>query len=148
MSAFAKVVQGQMPRKAAAEWAAMGLAPGGVSPIEGGSQSIVGEISSKDLFTKNPYESVQKTLMPALAAHGITDQNAIIEEISKMFPVRTASQIISEMALQGRYHEGMNSPFEKDIRIQKGAMGASRNWKRGQSRRFDRGSVTHFRSTP
>src|SRR5260221_5955895 len=72
---------------------------------------------------KKPYEWVQKTLMPALAAHGITDQNAIIEKISKMFPVRTASQIISEMALQGRFHEGMHSPFEKDIALQKGAMG-------------------------
>jgi hypothetical protein len=123
MSAFAKVVKGQMPKKAAQEWEKMGLAPGGVSPIEGSAQSIVGDISSKDLFMKNPYEWVQKTLMPALAAHGITDQNAIIEQISKMFPVRTASQIISEMALQGRYHEGMQSPFEKDIRIQQGAMG-------------------------
>jgi hypothetical protein len=37
--------------------------------------------------------------------------------------VRTASQIISEMGLQGRYREGGNSPFEKDIRLQHGAMG-------------------------
>jgi hypothetical protein len=123
MSAFAKVVQGQMPKKAAEEWAKMGLTPGGVSHIEGSSESIVGDISSKDLFMKNPYEWVQKTLMPALAAKGITEQNAIIEQISKMFPVRTASQVISEMALQGRFHEGANSPFEKDINLQKVAMG-------------------------
>jgi hypothetical protein len=37
--------------------------------------------------------------------------------------VRTASQVISEMALQGRFHEGANSPFEKDTKLQKGAMG-------------------------
>jgi hypothetical protein len=123
MSAFAKVVQGQMPKKAAAEWERMGLAPGGVSPIEGSSESIVGDITSKDLFMKNPYEWVQKVLMPALAAKGVTSQNDIIEEVSKMFPVRTASQVISEMALQGRYHEGEKSPFEKDIALQKGAMG-------------------------
>jgi hypothetical protein len=61
--------------------------------------------------------------MPALAAKGKTNQNDIIEEISKMFPVRTASQVISEMALQGRYHEGEKSPFEKDIALQHGAMG-------------------------
>lgn len=72
---------------------------------------------------KNPYEWVQKVLMPALAAKGITAQNDIIEEVSKMFPVRTASQVISEMALQGRYHEGEKSPFEKDIALQHGAMG-------------------------
>jgi hypothetical protein len=123
MSAFAKVVQGQMPKKAAEEWARMGLTPGGVSHIEGSSQSIVGEISGADQFMANPYEWVQKTLMPALAERGITSQNDIISEISKMFPVRTASQVISEMALQGRFHEGANSPFEKDIKLQHGAMG-------------------------
>jgi hypothetical protein len=123
MSAFAKVVQGQMPKKAAAEWERMGLTPGGVTPIEGGDTSLVGDIASKDLFMKNPYEWVQKTLMPALAAKGITEQNAVIEQISKMFPVRTAAQVITEMGLQGRFHEGMTSPFEKDIRLQQGAMG-------------------------
>jgi hypothetical protein len=72
---------------------------------------------------KNPYEWVQSVLMPALAAHSITSQNDIIAEISKLFPVRTASAIVCEMGLQGRFHEGANSPFEKDIKLQKGAMG-------------------------
>jgi hypothetical protein len=71
----------------------------------------------------NPYEWVQKTLMPALAAHGITSQNQIIDEVSKMFPVRTASQVITEFGLQGRFHEGEHSQFEKDARQQHGAMG-------------------------
>jgi hypothetical protein len=123
MSAFAKVVQGQMPKKAASEWERMGLTPGGVSPIEGSSESMVGDITSKDLFMKNPYAWVQQVLMPALAAKGITAQNDVIEQISKMFPVRTAGQVITEMALQGKYAEGAGSPFEKDIALQKGAMG-------------------------
>ncbi len=123
MSAFAKVVQGQMPKKAAQNWEEMGLTPGGVQHIEGSSQSLVPKISGADLFMANPYEWVQQVLMPALAAKGITSQNEIIARIAGMFPVRTAGQVITEMALQGRFHEGMGSPFEKDIALQKGAMG-------------------------
>jgi hypothetical protein len=126
MSAFAKIVQGQMPKNAAEEFDRMGLAPGGVEHIKGSSQSqIPGGIAGRDLFMSNPYEWVQKILMPALTAHGITSQNDIIAEISKLLPVRTASQIVSEMALQGRFHEGANSPFEKDIRLQGQPMGTA-----------------------
>jgi hypothetical protein len=123
MSAFAKVVQGQMPKTAAEEFDRMGLTGGGLKHIKGSSQTqIVGGIKGRDEFMANPYEWVQNTLMPALASHGVTAQNDIIAQISKMFPVRTASQIITEMGLQGRFHEGANSPFEKDIALQKGAM--------------------------
>jgi hypothetical protein len=123
MSAFAKVVQGQMPKKAAQNWEEMGLTPGGVQHIEGASESIVPKIAGADLFMANPYEWVQQVLMPALAAKGITSQNEIIARVSGMFPVRTAGAAITEMALQGRFHEGANSPYEKDIALQKGAMG-------------------------
>jgi hypothetical protein len=123
MSAFAKVVQGQMPKNAAEEFDRMGLAPGGAQHIKGSTDAqVAGGIQGRDEFIANPYEWVQKTLMPALAAKGITNQNDIIAQISKMFPVRTASQVIGEYALQGRYHEGESSPFEKDIGVQKNAM--------------------------
>jgi hypothetical protein len=122
MSAFAKVVQGQMPKTAAEEFARMGLAPGGIAHIKGSSQTqITGGIKGADLFQANPYAWVQQVLMPALAQHGITEQNRIIEEISRMFPVRTASQIITEMGLQGRFKLGDQSPFEKDARLQREA---------------------------
>jgi hypothetical protein len=82
MSAFAKVVQGQMPKTAAEEFDRMGLAPGGAKHIKGSSESqIPGGIAGRDQFMANPYEWVQKTLMPALAKHGITSQNDIIAEI-------------------------------------------------------------------
>jgi hypothetical protein len=124
MSAFAKVVQGQMPKPAAEEWARMGLAPHGVQHIKGSSQSqIKGGMAGSDLFMGNPYEWVQRVLMPALKMHHITSQNDIISEISKMFPVRTASQIIGEMGLQGRFREGQNSPFEKDAALSRNNMG-------------------------
>lgn len=126
MSAFAKVVQGQMPKTAAEEFDRMGLAIGGAAHIKGSADSqIPGGIAGRDQFMANPYEWVQKTLMPALAKHGITSQNDIIAQISKMFPVRTASQVITEMALQGRFHESENSQFEKDSHQQHGAMGVA-----------------------
>ena len=120
MSAFAKVVQGQMPKNAALQFARMGLASG-VQHIRGSSQTIVGRIKGADLFQANPYAWVQQVLMPALAQHGITEQNRIIEEISRMFPVRTASSIITEMGLQGQFALGAKSPFEKDARLQREA---------------------------
>lgn len=124
MSAFAKVVQGQMPKTAAEEFARMGLTPGGIANIKGSAQTQVkGGIAGRDLFMANPYEWVQQVLMPALAKNGVTREQDIIAQISKMFPVRTASQVITEMATQGRFREGEHSPFEKDIAIQKGAMG-------------------------
>ena len=84
---------------------------------------MIGGIKGRDLFMANPYEWVQRVLMPAMAAKGITSQNDIIAEVSRLFPVRTASQVVTEMALQGRFHEGTNSPFEKDIHLQQGATG-------------------------
>ncbi len=110
-----------MPKTAAEEFDRMGL--GSAKHIKGSSESqIEGGIAGRDQFIANPYEWVQRTLMPALAAHGITSQNDIISQISKMFPVRTASQIMTEFGLQGRFHEGADSPFEKDIGQNRGAM--------------------------
>lgn len=110
MSAYRSVVSNRMSKTSRAEFEDMGLMD------EKG-------VKGSDLFMKNPYEWVQQTLMPALAAKGITEQNAIIAEIGKMFEKGTASSIMTEMGLQGRFHEGANSPFEKDIRLNKGAMG-------------------------
>lgn len=121
MSAFAKVVQGQIERKAAEEFNRLGLATD-YHPIKGSSQAMVNITGAKQ-FAANPYEWVQTVLMPALKANGITSQTDVIQEISRLFQVRTASQVITEMGLQGRFAQGAQSPFEKDIRLQKGAMG-------------------------
>jgi hypothetical protein len=124
MSAFAKVVQGQMPKKAAEEFEAMGLTNGPAKHIKGSSQSeIPGGIKGRDTFIANPYEWVQSVLMPALAAHGKTSQNDITQEISQLFPVRTASQIMLEAGLNGGFRLGENSPFEKDAALQRKAQG-------------------------
>ena len=122
MSAFSKIVQGQMSKKAADEFGRMGLAPGGVQPIPGSSESVLGGgVAGRTLFQSDPYAWVQKVLMPALAKHNITSQDEIIAEISQLFPVRTASSIVAEMALQGAYALGDKSPFEKDAKLQREA---------------------------
>lgn len=121
MSAFGEVVSGRMSKDAAFEFEKMGL--GKAKHTEGEDQANVEGLAGRDLFIKNPYEWVQKILMPALSAKGITGQNEVIEQIGKMFQVRTASSVIAEMALQGRFREGGQAPFEKDIRLNKGAMG-------------------------
>ena len=121
MSSYAKIVQEQMSKKSAAEFERMGL--GKEVPIEGSSNSQLTGMIGRSLFLKNPYEWVQQVLLPKLAEHGVTSKEDVMTELSKMFQVRTASDIMAKMALQGRYMEGAQSPFEKDIALQKKPMG-------------------------
>lgn len=120
MSAFGEIGRGQVTKQSAEEFARLGL---GTAQHIAGSASSHLDVASRDLFMRDPYEWVQQTLMPALSAKGVTDNNRILAEIAQLFPNRTAGQVITEMALQGRFHEGANSPFEKNIRLQHGAMG-------------------------
>lgn len=110
MSAYAAVVGDQTTKKAAEQFKGLGLYQG---------QKIAGA----ELFQHNPYEWVQQILVPALQAKGLTSPDAVRAEIQKIFPNRTAGQIISEFATQGRTMMGDESMYEKDIRMQGGAMG-------------------------
>jgi len=121
MSMYAKIVQEQMSKKAAEEFERMGL--GTANHIKGSGASTLTGVPGRDLMIANPYEWAQQVLLPALAAHGVTSKEDVMAELSKMFQVRTASDIAAKMALQGRYMEGANSPFEKDIGLQKMPMG-------------------------
>ena len=113
MSAFGAVVQDTMTKRASGEFTALGMGDK--------DNGILGH----DLFIKNPYEWVQQVLMPHLQSHGITSQEDIVSTVSHLFANRTAGQVITEMALQGRTRMGTDkSPFEKDIRLQQGALGA------------------------
>ncbi|UGY03278.1 hypothetical protein [Bradyrhizobium quebecense] len=120
MSAFSEVSRGQVTKQSAEEFERLGL--GKAEHIKGSSSSHL-DVASRGLFMRDPYEWVQQTLMPALHARGVDSNQQILEEVAKLFPNRTASQVIGEMALQGRFHEGEKSPFEKDIKLQHGAMG-------------------------
>lgn len=111
MSAYAAIVGDQMTKKAAGQFKGLGMYQGH-------------KIAGADLFQKNPYEWVQQVLVPSLKAKGITSPDAVRAEIERLFPNRTASQIISEFATQGRVMMGEeNSMYEKDIRLQGAAMG-------------------------
>jgi hypothetical protein len=89
-----------------------------------------GSMKGSDLFLHNPYEWVQEILMPAIAGKlGITpghelgeqERNKVTEYLSQAFRNRTGGSVIIQMGTQGRYLMGPESPFEKDMRLQKGA---------------------------
>lgn len=117
MTAFSKIVQGQLSKTSKGELEDIGLGsmqPGGDFQVRGTEE-----------FGKNPYQWVQDFLVPALKAHGISmsDNVAVAQEVSKLFGVRTASAVMTEFALQGSAALGMQaSPFEKDVRLQQQAL--------------------------
>src|SRR5258708_4906798 len=123
MTAFAKIIQGQVSKASATEFDFLGL--GTASHIKGSGHSLLGGIVGRELFLENPYEWIQKHAMPALERRGITDRLGILTHISRLMGVRTASQVLSEMALQGRFALGEQSPFEKDRRLTQMAMGVN-----------------------
>lgn len=120
MSAFAAVVNGQMNKFPAEQFKQLGLVDR-FQTIPGSSKGVA-EITGRSLFQKNPYEWVQSVLMPQLAAQGITSDEAIQEKVSRLFPNRTAGGLMTMFALQGRFHEGDNSPWEKDAKMTRDAM--------------------------
>jgi hypothetical protein len=128
MSVFSANVRGQMPKKAAEEFKALGLVdPNSKEGDAGYSTVLGGEVQGRDEFMANPYKWVQDVLMPTLAAHGITAKEDVIAEVGKLYQNRTASGIIGTYATQGSAAMGENSPFEKDARLNKQAMTAAQS---------------------
>jgi hypothetical protein len=120
-SAYQAIIGGKMTKVAGDEFDAMGLAHS--EHIKGSMGAHITGMKGSELFMSNPYQWVQQILMPALAQHGITESFAVNQEITKMFSNRTAADVIGKMALQGRYLQGENSPFEKDARLARDAKG-------------------------
>lgn len=127
MTAYSKIVQGQMSKTSAAEFQKLGL--GTAHEIKGSASATVEGIPGQNLFARNPYEWVQQILAPALKSKGITDEVEIGKSIQRMMGVRTAADALVKMYMQGRAHEGANSQFEKDIGLQKGAVGLDQGFK-------------------
>lgn len=123
MTAFAKIIQGQVSKASAQEFEDLGL--GRASHIKGSGSSLLSDVVGRELFLENPYEWIQQKVMPALAAKGITDTLGITTHLSKLMGVRTASGILAEMGLQGRFRLGDESPFEKDKKLTELAMGVN-----------------------
>lgn len=121
MTAFAKIIGGQVSVASANEFQALGL--GVKTHIKGAGSALLSNVAGRQLFLENPYEWIQQYAMPALAARGITDTLGITSHLQVLMGVRTAAGVLSEMALQGRYRLGEQSPFEKDKRLTELAMG-------------------------
>lgn len=123
MSGYSQIVSGVMGRKAAAQLSAIGLAT-----IHGNKDitRAYASVKDEDLFITNPYEWVQRDLVPKLIAKDGHDVKKILSDIGKMFPTRTWGSAISEFVLQGRAFLGDDSsPYEKDRRQTLKALGLS-----------------------
>jgi hypothetical protein len=121
MSAYAAVVGGTVPQKSLKVWQRLGLLdPHKIIYDRVGSAKGVapGGISDSELFQANPYAWTQKILLPALRAHGYTDEAKQRQALQYLFPNRTAGFIMSQMALQGW-------KFERDQRLIGQASGLS-----------------------
>lgn len=59
-----------------------------------------GALLNSEQFKTSPYEWMKRTLLPALAKKGITDQKAIVSTIGSMFTNSTASNLFTTMFLQ------------------------------------------------
>jgi hypothetical protein len=72
-------------------------------------------------FVRNPYEAIQ-SMMPAIMKKYGNDPDVLVKKLGELFPVRTFGAAATQFALQGRAMLGANSPYEKDIKLQHGAM--------------------------
>lgn len=119
MSAFQAVVGGTMSNKAAAEFVRLHMvAPRAVIHTTTGNVKGIkpgGIVGAAD-FQADPYDWVQRYLVPALAHAGIKSMDAIREEVAHLFANRTAQQIMTMFATQ-------QARFEKDRELNKGAAG-------------------------
>lgn len=86
-----------------------------VSPKGGHLANAGGAIKDWQLASINPYEWVNKVLLPAMAKKGVVDPAKIQEVISSMFSKATAAQLVSILATQQEI-------IDKDTAIQRGTM--------------------------
>lgn len=118
-SAHQVVVAGAMTNKAAEAFNRLGmLDPSKVISTTTGAVKGVrpGGVVGAETFQDDPYEWVQKFLVPSLAKQGITDPKKVTEAVSHLFGNRTAQQIMVMFATQqGR--------FQKDAALNAGASG-------------------------
>lgn len=119
MSAYQAIVAGQMTKKSLTLFNQLGLVDPSrvvwnkVGDVKG---VLPGGIRGSDLFQANPFAWSQQVLMPALKAAGIVDPKQQQQYIAQLFGNRTASFVMSQMALQP-------DKFRRDQGLIRGAMG-------------------------
>ncbi len=118
-TAYATVVGGRMRAVAATELLKLGLIDR--DKIEISKAGLVkrvtpGAVTGWEMFAVDPYRWVNEIFLPALRAHGITDKQRMLSEISTVFRDQTAAQFVAILATQ-------QSRIMKDWGISQGAKG-------------------------
>lgn len=119
MSGYQNLVQGRTTMRAANELMRLGmLDPEKVEYNKIGNikQIKPGALSGSDLMVADPFKWMQTVMLPAFASKGITEKQAILNEIGAIFTNRTASNVYSTMFLQ-------QAQIEKNIKLNSGAAG-------------------------
>lgn len=104
MSAYQNLYQGRTTQRAAANLDKFGLI-GDYSKVKHNktgdlSYLDIGAIKGADLFKKDQFAWMEKILVPALNAKGITKEGDVIDAIGSIFSNRTASNLFAQMYMQ------------------------------------------------
>ncbi|MHC8295319.1 phage tail tape measure protein [Pseudomonas sp. LB3P58] len=119
MSGYQNLVQGRTTARAAEELMRIGmLDPDKViyNKIGNIKQIKPGAVKGTDLMVEDPYAWMKTVMLPAFASKGITERQAILNEIGAIFTNRTASNLYSTMYTQ-------MANIDKNIKLNKGAAG-------------------------
>lgn len=104
MSAYQNLYQGRTTQRAANNLDKLGLI-GDYSKVHHNktgdlSYLDIGAIKGADLFKKDQFAWMEKVLVPALNAKGITKESDVIDAIGSIFSNRTASNLFAQMYMQ------------------------------------------------
>ncbi|WP_418122561.1 phage tail protein [Variovorax sp. 160MFSha2.1] len=120
MSAYQNLYQGRTTKRAAQNLMKYDLIgdPSKVKHDKTGQVSFLdpGALKGSDLFRTNQFEWMEKVLLPALAAKGLTTQDQVNDAIGSIFSNRTASSLFSQMYM-------MRDQIHKNAKLNAGAFG-------------------------
>ncbi|WP_242559546.1 phage tail protein [Pandoraea capi] len=104
MSAYSGLYQGRTTKRAAQNLDALGLIGDSSKVTHDKAGQIAhinpGALKGSALFRENQFEWMEQVLLPALAAKGITEKQAVLDAIGGIFSNRTASNLFGQMYLQ------------------------------------------------
>lgn len=129
MSSYQNLVQGRTTERAAGELMRLGmLDPKKVEYNKVGNikRILPGAVHGSDVMVADPLKWMQTVMLPAFASKGITDKQAVLNEIGAIFTNRTASQLYSTMYLQ-------QAQIAKNYRLNAGAAGIEELTKNAQN---------------
>lgn len=119
MSGYQNLVQGRTTQRAAEELMRIGMLDKDkvvYNKIGNIKQIKPGGVKGTELMVEDPFQWMQKVMLPAFEAKGITKKQDILNEIGAIFTNRTASQLYSTMFLQ-------QLNIEKNMKLNAGAAG-------------------------